>query len=252
MIAALGMYDRAETAAANDALWARIRDGLRAQGLAAPDNLTRGDLAYMAGWTSPDLFFSQTCSLPYRAALHDKVQLIATPDYGLPDCPAGYYRSVYVARANDTRLDLAAFAGSAFAFNEGLSHSGWAAPWADHQARVLTLTPALKTGGHRASGLAVVQGKAAYAALDQLTWEMMRRYDDFAHELRVIDQTPISPALPFITAKTNDIEPLRRAFEVAINALSPDHRATLHLRGCVTIPAATYCDLPLPPAPFAR
>jgi ABC-type phosphate/phosphonate transport system substrate-binding protein len=252
MIAALGMYDRAETAAANNALWAGIRDSLRAQNLGAPEHLTRGDMAYMAGWTSPDLIFSQSCSLPYRAALFDTVTLIATPDYGLPDCPAGYYRSVYVARSTDHRADLAAFAGSAFALNEELSHSGWAAPWADHRARGLTLTPILQTGAHRASGLAVAQGQADYAALDQLTWELMCRHDDFAKDLKVIGETPISPALPFITAKTNDAASLRQALITSIAALDPDHRAALHIRGCVTIPAAVYLDLPIPPAPFAR
>ena len=41
MIAALPMYDRPENAWAHDALWARVRDGLRARGLAAPDALDR-------------------------------------------------------------------------------------------------------------------------------------------------------------------------------------------------------------------
>lgn len=252
MIAALGMYDRPETATANDALWAGIKDGLRAQGIAAPEHLTRGDQAFMTGWTSPDLVFSQTCSLPYRAVLQDQVSLIATPDYGPPDCPAGYYRSVYVTRRTDPRRDLTSLAGSAFALNEGISHSGWAAPWADHLARGLTLTPALQTGSHRASGFAVAKGEADYAALDQLTWELMCRYDDFAQDLRVIDQTPYSPVLPYITAKTNDVEPLHRALDAAITALSAEHRNILRLKGIVTLPAALYLGQPIPPAPFAK
>lgn len=40
MIASLGMYDRPETMAANDRLWALVRDGLRARGIAAPEALT--------------------------------------------------------------------------------------------------------------------------------------------------------------------------------------------------------------------
>jgi len=252
MIAALGMYDRPETRAANEALWDGIKKGIRAQGLTAPKDLTHGDLAFMAGWTSPNLIFSQTCSLPYRTVLQGKVSLIATPDYDLPDCPAGYYRSVYVTRSSDPRRDLASLAGSAFALNEGLSHSGWAAPWADHMARGLTLSPALQTGSHRASGFAVAKGEADYAALDQLTWELMCRYDDFAQDLRVVDQTPCSPALPYITAKTNEVEALHRALDAAITALSTDHRTTLRLKGIVTLPSALYLALPIPPAPFAK
>ena len=64
MIASLGMYDRTETAAANDRLWAGIRDGLRARGIAAPEALTRGDGAYWPAWQAPDLVLSQTCGFP--------------------------------------------------------------------------------------------------------------------------------------------------------------------------------------------
>lgn len=70
MIAALGMYDRAEVQPSNDRLWALIRVGLRATGLAVPDALTRGEGAYWPAWQSPDLVLSQTCGFPYRARLH--------------------------------------------------------------------------------------------------------------------------------------------------------------------------------------
>ena len=127
MIASLGMYDRPETAAANDRLWAGIRDGLRAEGIDAPDALTRGAHAYWDAWQSPGLVFSQTCGFPFRAKLHDQVTLIGTPDYALPGCPPGHYNSVFVARKDDPRASLAEFSGAAFAFNEDLSQSGWAA-----------------------------------------------------------------------------------------------------------------------------
>ena len=84
------MYDRAEAQASNDRLWALIRDGMRAEGLAAPDALTRGAGAYWDAWQAPDLTLSQTCGFPYRARLHGHVTLIGTPDYrrrGLPARP---------------------------------------------------------------------------------------------------------------------------------------------------------------------
>lgn len=249
MIAAFGMYDHAQTAAANDALWAGVRDNLRADGIIAPDQLTRGDLAYMAGWISPDLLISQTCSLPYRAKLAEHVQIIGTPDYGLPDCPAGYYNSVYVARRADGFSDLAEVAGQDFAYNEALSHSGWAAPWADHQARGLILRPGLRTGAHHASALAVAQGRANYAALDALTWDMIVEYDAFAAELCVLDHTPASPALPFITANDQPVDALRDALSRAIDGLDALTRKTLRLRGLIQISKITYLDLPIPPLP---
>ncbi|MFN7224061.1 MAG: hypothetical protein ACK4MS_08580, partial [Paracoccaceae bacterium] len=103
MIASLGMYDRPETSAANDALWALIRDALRDRGRDAPQALTRGEAACWPAWQAPDLVLSQTCGLPFRSRLHDHVTLIGTPDYGVEGCAPGYYRSVLIARSDDPR-----------------------------------------------------------------------------------------------------------------------------------------------------
>ncbi len=249
MIAALGMYDRPETAAANDALWELIRDNLRARGIPAPDTLTRGDLAYLAGWQSPDLLFSQTCGMPYRSLLHGKVTLLASPDYRLPHCPAGYYNSVYVVRANDPRQTLADFAGAPFALNEAISHSGWAGPWLDHTAQGLALRPALQTGAHRQSGLAVATGEVDYAALDALSFKLMQRYDGYAQDLRIIGYTPATPATPFIAALNLDADAIYAALADAIAALPHETRDLLSLHGVVQIPAADYLAVPIPPQP---
>jgi ABC-type phosphate/phosphonate transport system substrate-binding protein len=247
LIAALGMYDRPETAGANDRLWALLRDALRDMGQDAPDALVRGDMAYIAGWQSPDLLFAQTCSLPFRAKLAGRVQMIATPDYGLEGCPAGYYRSVYVARRGDGAQALPDLAGRAFAYNEALSHSGWAAPYSDHRTRGLAIRPMLQTGSHRDSAIAVAAGQADYAAIDALTWDMTQSYDAFAAELVAFDHTAASPALPYITAQ-NPIS-LRAALVQAIAGLRQADRSTLRLRGLVDIPAADYMALPIPPNP---
>ncbi|MGR3291710.1 MAG: phosphate/phosphite/phosphonate ABC transporter substrate-binding protein, partial [Paracoccaceae bacterium] len=69
MIASLGMYDRPETAASNDALWAGIRKNLGY----GPQHLDRTTTP-MQVWQSPDLLFSQTCGMPYRSILRDSVQ----------------------------------------------------------------------------------------------------------------------------------------------------------------------------------
>ena len=103
MIASLPMYDRPETAAANDRLWAGIRDRLRAEGLPAPEALIHGASDLWPQWTSPDLVLSQTCGYPYRSRLHGQVLLVGTPDYGVDGCAPGHYRSVFVARADDPR-----------------------------------------------------------------------------------------------------------------------------------------------------
>ena len=249
MIAALGMYDRAEAQGSNDRLWALIRDGLRARGLAAPEALTRGPGAYWEGWTAPDLVLSQTCGFPYRARLYGKVALIGTPDYGVEGCAPGYYRSVLVARADDPRTTPAAFDGAAFAFNEDLSQSGWAAPQTLAQTIGISLPPRLRSGGHLASARAVAEGRAEIAAIDAVTWAMMARYDSFAAGLKVIGQTAPTPGLPYIAALGSDTEALFEVIATAIMSLPLADREILHLRGLVRLAPATYLAIPTPPTP---
>lgn len=248
MIASLGMYDRTETAAANDRLWAGIRDGLRARGIAAPEALTRGDGAYWPAWQAPDLVLSQTCGFPYRARLHGQVTLIGTPDYSLPDCPPGHYRSVFVVRADDPR-GLADFDGLPMAYNEALSQSGWAAPQNHAAAIGLRLRAGLCTGGHRLSALAVAEGRADLAALDAVTWEMLRRWEPAATRLRVVAATAPTPGLPYIAAPGADAGAAFAAVAGAIAGLSAEDRDTLLLRGLVRIAPEAYLAVPTPAAP---
>ena len=246
MIASLPMYDRPETAAANDRLWQGVRERL-GQG---PEHLTRGGDLW-AQWQSPDLILSQTCGLPYRARLHGRVNLVATPVCALPDCPDGHYCSVFVARADDPRADVRDFAGAVLAYNEPLSQSGWAAPQAFAAAHGLAFGPTLRTGAHALSARAVAEGRADIAALDALTWRMIARHDGFARDLRVIGRTDPTPALPYITAAGRDPAPIRAALSDALAALSARDRDTLGLRGMTRLSEESYLALPIPDPPAA-
>ncbi len=248
MIASLGMYDRAETAGPNDRFWAQIAMALRAQGLTAPEVLTRGPAAYWPAWEAPSLVLSQTCGFPFRARLKDRVALVATPDYGIEGCPAGYYASVFVARADDART-LPEFRTARFAFNEGLSQSGWAAPQNHAAAMGFQFPPSLETGAHRLSALAVAEGRADLAALDALTWRMIQRWDPMAANLREVARTAPTPGLPYIAAKGADTEAIYQALVTAADRLSPEDRDALSLRGIVRIAAERYLAVPIPPSP---
>lgn len=248
MIAALGMYDRAETAVANDRFWALIRDAMRARGLEAPEALTRGAGAYWDAWQSPDLALSQTCGFPYRSRLHGHVALIGTPDYGLPGCPPGYYNSVFVARGDDPRT-LPEFRTARFAYNEGLSQSGWAAPQNHAATMGFQFQPSLASGGHRLSALAVVEGRADLAALDALTWVLLQAYEPWAGALREVARTAPTPGLPYIAAKARDAEASLAAVQAAFSRLPEADRACLHLKGIVRIEAARYLAIPTPLPP---
>jgi ABC-type phosphate/phosphonate transport system substrate-binding protein len=249
MIASLPMYDRPETAAANDRLWTLIRDGMRAAGLAAPEALTRGANDLWPQWTSPDLAFSQTCGFPFRARLHATVTLVGTPDYGIECSKPGYYRSVFVVRADDPRATLPDFSGARFAFNDAMSQSGWAAPQTYAQGLGLRLPPALESGGHRLSALAVLQGRADIAALDAVTWRLLRRWEPEMAGLRAIEMTDPSPGLPFIASRSHDAEQMFAIVDAAIRGMPSADRDATGIRGLIRIPAETYLAVPTPASP---
>ena len=246
MIAALPMYDRPENAAAHDALWALIRDGLRARGVAAPDALDR-EVGVWEGWESPELVLGQICNLPYRARMRGRVRLVGAADHGLPGAPPGHYHSVFVARPDDD-ADPAAYRRRRFAYGEALGHSGWGAPQAWAAERGFAFPATLETGGHLASARAVAEGRADLAAIDAVTWRMFERWEPVAARLRVIGRTGASPGMTFITA-ADDPAPHREAVAEAVAALDPDARDLLGLTGVHLLPESAYARLP--PAPEA-
>ncbi|MCY1127763.1 PhnD/SsuA/transferrin family substrate-binding protein [Frigidibacter sp. RF13] len=245
MIASLPMYDWPEVQPANDQLWASVRDRLRATGLAAPETLSRDRRAH--DWTAPDLLLSQTCGFPYRTALHGKVTLVGTPDYGLEGAPPGYYYSVLVVPA-DRGGDWQDFIDGTLAINGYDSQSGWAAPQ-NHAAGVgRRFGRILVTGAHRDSATAVADGEADIAAIDAMTWRLVEAYrPDVARRLRICARTTPTPGLPLITALRDHAGLLRTAFAETIAALAPEDRKSLHLQGVVQIPASAYLAVPTPP-----
>jgi len=243
VIAMLGMYDMPALQPANDRFWAAIHNALGH----GPTHLTR-DRDFWEIWTSPDLIFAQTCGMPYRTRLHDRVQLVGTPDYGLPNCPPGYYYSVFVAREDDSRA-LKDLAAQGFAYNEALSQSGWAAPITHLSALGLKPARVLETGGHAQSAKAVANGQADLAALDALTWRLLKEHTDLGGRLRVVDVTGASPALPYITSKGQDAPRIAEAVRHAIKALPFQDRQALHIRDLIDIPTADYLAVATPPEP---
>jgi len=246
MIANLMMYQRLQLVEAHNSFWTLIRKHLAAAGIDSPQTLAQ-DAEEFFVWKHPDLVLSQTCGMPYRKWLHDQVQLVGTPDYGLEGCPAGYYRSAIVARADDPRTRIAEFKDATFAYNQTFSQSGYAAPFWHVKPQGFWFENRLHVQQHLESARAVATGRADIASLDAVTWRNIERFEDFAADLRVLEWTDPTPGLPLITANGQDADAICSAVQAAIADLQPKDASDLLIKGIVRIPKADYLAVKNPP-----
>lgn len=249
MIAGFPMYDRPETAAAHDRLWALVRE---AHG-DGPARLTRAfDDDLWGLWEHPDLLLGVSCGLPLRTRLAGQVTLVGSLVNDLPGCPRGHYFSRIVIPAGVEPLPLPAYATKRFAYNQSFSQSGWAAAQNHAAARGFRFENGFETGAHRESARALAEGRADIAVIDAVSWALICEHDAFADGLRVIGATEPTPGEPVLTARGNDPARLAAALSDAIAALAPADRATLHLAGLADadeVPLAAYHAVPHPPSP---
>ena len=204
-IAALPMYDFSELQDAHDLLWSAIAARLRAKGVAhVPPNLTR-HLDCRQTWHHPGLLFGQACEYPVAKSFRDRLQLVARPHYLAAGCHASSYRSAIVVRASDSAVSLADLRNRRCVINEPDSNSGMnllraaVAPIAEANRY---FTSVRFSGSHQRSAELVGAGEGDVTAIDCVTWAHLQRLRPaLTDRLKVIDWTPASPCLPFVTAR---------------------------------------------------
>ncbi|MDE3176457.1 MAG: PhnD/SsuA/transferrin family substrate-binding protein [Pseudomonadota bacterium] len=223
MIAALQMYDFDWLRAATDRLWATIRDRLRAQGIEAPESLTRSG-AQDDIWGDPGLLLSQTCGYPFWKTLRRKTEALATPIYGFSGCEGPNHCSFILAHRDDPRTELAQFRGDRAAVNGFASNSGMnlfrasIAPLAGGKPFFADI---VETGAHVWSLAAIAEGRAELAAIDCVSYALLTHgAAQWIGATKIIARTPSSPGLPFIASRL--LPPATRAaVRQALRALPP-------------------------------
>ncbi len=246
MIASLPMYARPELDTAHNALWAGFRQQLLASEIPCPAQLSQHTDEQKV-WLDPNLLLSQTCGMPYRLYLHDKVNLVGTPDYQLDSCPAGFYRSAMVIRKDDNRTTLIEFQDAIFTYNSRLSQSGYAAAYQHTQTENFWFSKGYQSGSHLESARAVANAQADIACLDAVSWRLISQYEPFADALAVCCWTEPSPGLPLICSKAIDAAPLFSAMQTSIHTLPDHHRKALGIQTLVRIPSSDYLAVTNPP-----
>jgi ABC-type phosphate/phosphonate transport system substrate-binding protein len=136
------------------------------------------------------------------------VRLVAIPAYSAPGCEGSRYRSAIIVRVEDPALRLEDLRGRRCAVNERDSNSGSnllraaIAPLAEHGRFFSSIE---LTGAHLASVRAVAEGRADVAAIDCVSYAHIRRFSpELTARLRILDWTPSSPGLPYVTARASD------------------------------------------------
>lgn len=242
------MYDWPEIREATDSLWRAIRRQLLERRFVAPAALDRG-ASLEALWNDEGLLLSQTCGYPYANMLAGKVALVGTPAHAITGAGPGRYFSVLVARKSHAPEHLGELCGKRFGYNMQHSQSGFAAPVRLLSLAGVTSLPApLETGAHRASIRAVADGKADWAAIDAVTWELAKRHEPAAGELVAFARTPETPALPLITSlsNTDHIGTIADAFETAVAGLDTQVREAVFITGLTRFKPEDYAPLAAP------
>ena len=242
-VASLPMYDWPEVQGATDRLWRAIRDQLRAEGIEAPDRLTRpADPA--TTWRDPDLLLGQTCGLPLVTTL-PALTVVGAFDHRLSGTPPGSYHSVIIVHRTDPAARIGELAGASVAVNGADSQSGHAV-WR-HLLResdgVDSLGRVLHSGTHRASIQAVAGGGARTAAVDAVSWELARRHEPAADRCRVLHRTAPTAGLPIVTARSSARGPLRAALDTVVRHLPEVDRAALRVHGFVPLDRSAYDEI---------
>ena len=188
-----------------------------------PATLPPEGLDLNALWLHPRLLLAQTCWGPMELGLARHVQVVGQPDYSAFEGGADeLYSSVIVMarkavvdavgcraepvapRDGAARLPLALLRGRRLVYNGDDSMSGILALGRDLQAQGESLDIFAErgvSGGHRASIVAIAEGRADVAALDCRSWHLAQRFEPAAREVAIVGWTARREGLPYIAPR---------------------------------------------------
>ena len=188
-----------------------------------PATLPSDELDFPTLWKHPDLLLGQTCWGPMEEGLEKQVTVIGQPSYdGIEGGQGELYSSAILMRrsviAGDSReghdiaspadgralLPLDLIGGKRFAYNSTDSMSGIVALTRDLDAAghsLTTFSERIETAAHRASIVAVADGRADVCAIDCRSWHLARLHEPRAADVVVVGWTARRKGLPYITSR---------------------------------------------------
>jgi ABC-type phosphate/phosphonate transport system substrate-binding protein len=230
--ASLPMYNLPEMRPLNAAFWAALAEELRREGLAeVPAELS------FAGPPVPDriesdVLFSQTCGYPLQTVYRGQARLLGVPSYDAPGCRPATHCAFILVRNDSPYQKPEDLKGATFALNSRHSNSGMNLPrllFARLAGGKPFFRSVVETGSHPNSIARVASGELDAASIDNLTYTFFKDHRPQAVAgLRVLGETPPSPAIPFITSiATPDDVAARLQAALFRLAADPARRAVL-------------------------
>jgi hypothetical protein len=208
--ALLPMYALPEMAGANDAFWAALRQDV--PGL--PPHLSPPP-PHLPDAIETTTIFSQMCGYPLKTLFAGQYVLLGTPLYDFPGCTLGAdgmptHCSFIVTASTAPFTAINDLQNRNFAVNGYDSNSGMNLPrrmFAEIAGGSKFFSSVIVTGGHLASMAAVASGAADAAAIDCVTYGFCALFrPELTARLRILTETPASPAIPFISSSTTPPE----------------------------------------------
>lgn len=249
--ASLPMYNLPEMQSQNAAFWGALAEELRCDGWAdVPAELSFAHPP-VPDRIESDVLFSQTCGYPLQTIYRGQSRLLGVPTYDAPGCRAGTHCAFIVVRNDSPYEKPEDLKGATFALNSRHSNSGMNLPRLLF-ARLAGGKPffgsVVETGGHGNSMARVASGELDAASIDCMTYVFFKDHRPEAVEsLRVVAETPDSPAIPFITSiATPSDDATRLQASLFRLAADPARRLVLdglRLRGISMPDAADYARL---------
>jgi ABC-type phosphate/phosphonate transport system substrate-binding protein len=218
LTASLPMYNLPETATRNAAFWKALSEEIKAGGLATPPVELSFSRPAVPDAIGKEVLFSQTCGYPLQTRYRGQFALLGVPTYDFPGCGAATHRAFIIVRRDSGYKAVEDLRGSKFALNSRHSNSGMNLPRIMLARRRITAPffgSVIETGSHTESIRQVAAGNLDAASIDCVTYGFFSECcPDKVSALRVLDESPESPAIPFVTSiatPPDQIETLRSA-----------------------------------------
>lgn len=236
-------YDLPEMRAATDAFWSALRARIAAHGIANPPERLDREREHGTDREGTCLF-TQTCGLPLFTTAREHFTVLGAPAYRVAGCVGATHRSFIVVRAEADAHSLEDLRGTRFAINEIDSNSGMNlprrlfAPLARNGRFFATTTI---SGSHAASAAAVAAGDVDAAAIDCVTFALLKQYRPSAiAPLRIVAVTATTPTPPLVTSRhssAHDAEAIRAALRDVIT-----DPALAEMRAALFLSEIEFCD----------